>query len=261
MSTPVANGTQDAAQATPINGEAKAAPGISNLTVKPEHRRQKLIRKLAPPSPMKYKLWLGGHICSLVFGGISFLFQIFFLPNRFYINSVSYRLAFLGAIVSLTATMSHKFGLKYLPPSSTLVAQQNFQYLVLAFVWIFTFKSNFKIIPYFLISLLQVSANKNIDVVLKQSSFLASIIAYDELFLIVYLLLRTILFRNTSGYQLGLFIIFYWLRILYNKATGNLFHAIVERLDGKVSSNVKNKKFQHAWERTKEFLDAKQHGE
>lgn len=260
MSAPVANGTHNASPQS--DGDAKGpSNGISNLTVKPEDRKKKLVRKQSGPSPLKYHLWLGGHLTTLVFGGISFIFQIFFLPNKYYINSISYRLALLGAIVSLTATLSHKFGLKYLPPSSTLIAQQNFQYLILAFVWIFTFKSNFKIIPYYLISLLQIAANKNVDVILNQASLLASIIAYDELFLIIYLFLRTILFRNTSGYQFGLFTIFYWLRILYNKATGNLFSAIVDRLDGKVSKSVKNEKFQHYWVRTKEFLDAKKHGE
>ena len=81
-----------------------------------------------------------------------------------------------------------------------------------------------------------------------------SLRAYDELLLVVYLLLRTLFFRNTSGYQLTIFLVFYWLRILYNKETTNLFQTIIERLDGKVC-NVKNPKVQHYWYKIKTFVN------
>lgn len=242
----------------PPNNE-ESAP-VTNETVKPKDRKQRLVRKQSGPNPIKYKLWLVGHLSTLVFGSISFVFQILWLPNYYYINSIAYRFALFGAITALTATLSHKFGLKFLPPFSALIAQQNIQYLILAQIYIFTFKSVFKIIPYYLIALLQISAHKKINVVLKQSSLLASIIAYDELFLILYLALRTICFRNTSGYQFAAFAIFYWLRILYNKETGNLFKAIVERLDGKVSG-IKNEKVTHVWDKFKNHLNQKQNEE
>lgn len=231
---------------------------ITNATVAPEDKKKKLVRKQLGPNPIKYKLWLAGHITTIVFGTVSLVFQLFWLRNRYYINSISYRLAFVGAVTALTATLSHKFSLRYLPPGPTLIAQQNFQYLTLAFIWIFTFKSVFKIIPYFLISILQLGAHKKIAAITNQGPFLASIIAFDELFLIFYLLLRTILFRSTSGYQLSVFLLFYWLRILFDKETGNLFRVIVQRLDGKILG-VKNPKVQHIWTRVKEFLDSKQH--
>ena len=196
----------------------------------------------------------------LVFGSISFIFQILWLPNYYYINSISYRLGLIGSIAALTATFSHKFGLHNLPNIGTLLSHQNFQYLVLAIVWIFSFKSVFKILPYFLLALLHIGNLKKILFITKELDFLASVIAYDELLLVVYLLLRTLFFRNTSGYQLTIFLVFYWLRILYNKETTNLFQTIIERLDGKVC-NVKNPKVQHYWYKIKTFVNEKQQQE
>lgn len=230
----------------------------------PDEHPHKIKRKLvrAPPNvnALKYKIWFAGHITTLVFGTITFIFQILWLPNKFFINSISYRLALLGSFAALTATFSHKFGLHFLPPVATLLSHQNFQYMILSIVWCFTFKSIFKIIPYFLISLLHISKIKNIKAVEKQAPFLASIIAYDELVLIVYLILRTLFFRNASGYQLTLFLIFYWLRILFNADTGNLFVAIVDRLDGEVMK-IQNPKVQHYWIKTREFVKQKQYQE
>ncbi|KAI5954454.1 hypothetical protein KGF54_002229 [Candida jiufengensis] len=223
----------------------------------PHKMKKKLVRKAPDSSALKYKLWLTGHLMALGFGSISFLFQILWLPNIWYINSISYRLSLIGSMLAFTATFSHKFGLHFLPPIASLLSHQNFQYLILAFVWCFTFKSIFKIIPLWLISLLHMGKLKNISFILKESSFLASFIAYDELVLIVYLLLRTLFFRNASGYQLSLFLVFYWLRILYNKETGNLFGAIVERLDGRMTE-LKNPKVKHYWYKIKEFIKEKQ---
>ncbi|CUM65381.1 uncharacterized protein PRCAT00003017001 [Priceomyces carsonii] len=233
-----------------------STPSTTNEAVK-EHKRKKLVRKTNDSSAIKLKIWLAGHCITIVFGLISFTFQIFWLPNKFYINSISYRLALVGAIMALTATISHKFGFSFLPPASTLVAQQNFQYLCLAVAWIFTFKSIFKILPYFIISLLQLGSHKHISFVEKESGFLASVIAYNELLLIIYLFLRTLVFRNTSGFQLVLFLVFYWLRILYNKETKTLFMTLVQRLDGRVSS-IKNDNVQRVWTRVKQFLKYKQ---
>ncbi|CAI5755736.1 unnamed protein product [Candida verbasci] len=220
-------------------------------------KKKRLVRAPPTANPLKYKAWLLGHCFTLIFGTISFIFQIFWLPNKWYINSICYRLSLLGSITALTATFSHKFGLHWLPPIATLMSHQNFQYLVLAIIWCFSFKSIFKIIPYYILSLLHLSQMKKIDIIMKHTSFLASIIAYDELFLIIYLILRTLFFRNASGYQLTIFLIFYWLRILYNKETGNLFAALIERLDDKTKS-IKNARFQHYWSKTKGFIKEKQ---
>ncbi|KAI5962528.1 uncharacterized protein KGF55_003604 [Candida pseudojiufengensis] len=222
----------------------------------PHKMKRKLVRKPPSSNALKYKIWLSGHLMTLIFGSITFVFQVFWLPNFYYINSICYRLALIGSMLALSATFSHKFGLHFLPPIATLLSHQNFQYLILAFIWCFTFKSNFKIIPLWLISLLHMGKLKNINAIEKESSFLASVIAYDELVLIVYLLLRTLFFRNASGYQLVLFLIFYWLRILYNKETGNLFGVIVERLDGKMMK-LENPKVKHYWVKFSHFVKEK----
>ncbi|CAK9437379.1 uncharacterized protein LODBEIA_P17570 [Lodderomyces beijingensis] len=239
----------------------EAQPGMpTNKMAAGDKMKKKLVR--APPNTnqMKYKVWLAGHTTSLVFGTISLIFQVFWLPNKFYINSISYRLALLGGFIALTATFSHKFGLHFLPPIATLLSHQNFQYMILAIVWCFTFKSVFKIVPFFLISLLHLGSMKKVHAVEKRQDFLASLIAYDELALILILVLRTLFFRNSSGFQLVLFLIFYWLRILYNTETGNLFGAIVDRLDGEVMK-IKNPKVQHYWSKTRQFVREKQWSE
>ncbi|ODV81266.1 uncharacterized protein CANTADRAFT_89144 [Suhomyces tanzawaensis NRRL Y-17324] len=235
---------------------AQTATSVTNETVRPEQRKKRLIKANPGTNPLKFKAWISGHIITLVFGTLFIALKLA-RYNRYYVGLISYRLSLLGSMVALTATFSHKFGLRFLPPSTTLIAQQNFQYLVLATMWLLTFRSITKFLPFYLISLLQLATYKEIKPVLSQADFLASFIAYNELFLIVYLAVRTLLFRNTSGYQLSLFLIFYWLRILYNKETGNLFRAIVARLDGKVEG-VKNPKVKKAWSKAKEFLDHKQ---
>lgn len=253
--TATVNGTNGSAGET----STKATTPISNDDPL-IYKKRKLVRSPSKTNPLKYKVWLAGHISMLVFGSISFIFQILWLPNYYYINSISYRLGLIGSIAALTATFSHKFGLHNLPNIGTLLSHQNFQYLVLAIVWIFSFKSVFKILPYFLLALLHIGNLKKIVFITKELDFLASVIAYDELLLVVYLLLRTLFFRNTSGYQLTIFLVFYWLRILYNKETTNLFQTIIERLDGKVC-NVKNPKVQHYWYKIKTFVNEKQQQE
>ena len=54
---------------------------------------------------------VSGAYFNVSFGSISFIFQILWLPNYYYINSISYRLGLIGSIAALTATFSHKFGL------------------------------------------------------------------------------------------------------------------------------------------------------
>lgn len=239
-----------------MSSEAPAAGKISNSTVEPHLRKKKLVRKNKDYSKIKYQVWLAGHAMCLVFGTITFIWQTLWLKNVYYINSISYRLALIGACLALASTTAQKYGVLFLPPLKTFLSQQNFQYLILSIVWCFTFKSVLKIIPFFLISLLQVSENKKISVVQKQADFLAQIIAFDELLLIVYLLLRTIFFRNTSGFQLVLKLVFLWLRIMFDPSTAELFSFVVEKLDGKVST-VKNEKVQKIWKKTKVLLDEK----
>ncbi|EGW34054.1 uncharacterized protein SPAPADRAFT_59476 [Spathaspora passalidarum NRRL Y-27907] len=220
-------------------------------------KKRKLVRCNKTTNPLKFKIWQVGHFLTLGFGSISLLFQFFWLPNKYYINSICYRLTFIGAIMAMLATFSKKFGLRYLPSPASMLSQQNFQYLILAAVWIVSFKSVFKIIPFYLLSILHIGNWKEVSIIQKESEFISSLIAYDELLLIVYLLLRTIFFRGGSGFQLVLFLIFYWLRILYNKETRRLFGAIIERLDYEMSK-VKNEKVSHYWKKIKLSIQDRQ---
>lgn len=229
----------------------------TNDTVDPNFRKRKLVRKQGGTSKIKFYVWLTGHVFSVVFGAISFVFQILWLKNIYYINSISYRLSLLGTVLALGATMSKKFGLHFLPPLPTLLAQLNFQQLMLAVIWCFTFKSVFKIIPTFLVSVLQLGAYFKIAPVQNASHFLGAVIALDEILLVGYLLLRTLFFRNTAGYQLLIVLVGFWLRVLFDEDTANLVAFLVDKLDGKVST-MKNPKVLKIWGKVKLFLKEKQ---
>lgn len=237
--------------------EKEGHTGATNRMVEPDYRKRKLVKKIGGQSKTKYYVWLGGHATSLVFGTVTLIFQIFWLPNVYYINSISYRLCLLGATTAFLATMSHKFGLHYLPPFTTLLVQHNFQYLILAIIWCFTFKSILKILPLYLISLLQLSEHKKVSFIQKHSDSIGSFIGFTELLLMAYLLLRTIAFRSTSGYQFAIMSIFLWLRILFDPDTARMFAYVVDKADSKIST-VKNEKVTKAWGKAKKFLHEKQ---
>lgn len=229
---------------------------VTNETVEPKLRKRKLVPKQANATALKYNLWLAGHVSCVVFGLLTCVWQAFWLKDIYYINSISYRLTLIGSVIALVSTVSHKFGLRNLPHFPMLVAQLNFQFLVLAIIWIFTFKSIFKIIPYLLVSVLQLTAHKKIGAVQKQAEFLASVIAFDELILAVYLILRTLLFKQTAGYQLAVVLIFFWLRVLFDDDTANMFAFVVNKLDGRVQT-IKNKQALNVWDHIKDFLEEK----
>ena len=102
--TATVNGTNGSAGET----STKATTPISNDDPL-IYKKRKLVRSPSKTNPLKYKVWLAGHISMLVFGSISFIFQISWLPNYYYINSISYRLGLIGSIAALTDTFSHKY--------------------------------------------------------------------------------------------------------------------------------------------------------
>lgn len=240
----------------------KEQPNLNHTTNRkedPEHRKRKLVLKHSTASKLKYNIWLSGHIACVAFGLLSYIHSILWLPNKWYIGSIIYRLCLYGGCAALTATLSHKFGLHYLPPFTTLMAQNNFQYLVLCSIWSLTFRSVFKLTPMFLISLLQLSDHFKVDAVLKHLDQIGGFIGFSELILLVYLLLRTIFFRGTSGYQLAVMLSFIWLRILFDKPTAQMFAYVIDKADAKVSQ-VKNPKVQKFWPKIKAFIDEKLQG-
>lgn len=253
MSKPSENNAIDEKHAPAMTGSVAR---VTNLKVNPDQRKRRLVKKESPSIQWKYNIWFYGHITTIVFGSVYFIMQLLWLQNRYYIQSICYRLSLMGAMLALFGTISHKFGVTHLPPLPALLSQENFQYLVLSVAWFFTFKSIIKILPFYLVSVLQFSHHKGIKQVNDQLYILASIIAYDELLLVVYLLLRTLFFRKTSGYQLSLVLGFLWLRVLYNPQTRAHAKNIVNVLDAKVMS-TKNEKITKPWANVKEFLEHK----
>lgn len=234
--------------------------GTSSEASSPESsgpKKKVLRRKIKGPNPLKKKIWLAGHASVLAFG-LLYCLLLFLRINKWYIRFICYRFSLIGTVVALGAAISHKYGLRYLPPTPTLFAQQDFQYLLIALVDIFTFRSMFKLLPFVLISLLHLGDEFKVTAITSQGAFLASLIAYDELFLIVYLVLRTLFFRGSLGFQLAIYLTFYWLRILYNKDTAKMFSTLMEKLDIKVST-VKNEKVQKLWAKAKKHIDEKAH--
>lgn len=230
---------------------------LTNRIVSREDRKRRLVRRLVGTSKTKLYVWSLGHTLCVIFGSITMVFQVLWLPKIFYINSICYRLCLLGATTAYLATLSHKFGLHHLPPFTTLLAQHNFQYLILSVIWCFTFKSVFKIVPLYLISLLQLADHKKIAFVQKHGDVLGAIIGFTEISFIFYLLIRTLTFRSTSGYQLAIFLIFIWLRILFDSLTSHMFAYVVDKADVHVSK-IKHEKVAKVWTKVKNFLEDKQ---
>ncbi|RKP29445.1 hypothetical protein METBISCDRAFT_18640 [Metschnikowia bicuspidata] len=228
----------------------------TNVTFQPEFRKRKLVPKSAGPSGLKYGLWLGGHVGSVVFGTIYHARNLLFLPNRYHINTICYRLSLLCSILALLVTVSRRYGLSHLPRYSMMLALKNIQCILLSLVWLFTFESVFKILPTVLISLLQLAENKEVTVVLKAGDLLGTIITFDEIFLLVYLFLRTLLMFSTSGYQFLAMMMLLWLRVLIDVKTARMLAYTMDLMDGKVSK-IQNKKAKKAWSKLKTFIEEK----
>lgn len=228
----------------------------TNVTVEPELRKKKLVRKTLAPAKTRHMLWMAGHGASVVFGLISLVWTALWLPNRYYIYTISYTVAMVGAATALAMSLSHKYGLKYLPPMTALLAQHNFQFLVLALIWCFTFKTVFKTIPFFLVSLLQLADHFKIGAVVEHAQVVGRVVGINELILVVYLALRTLLFRRTAGYQLVTVLVFFWLRVLFDKDAAHLFAFLIQKLDGHVLG-IKNEKVTTAWLKVKGFVEDK----
>lgn len=254
---PEANGSSEKPKETLTPKPTEKTPlEATNRTVEAEYRKKKLVRKNQGPPKIKYALWLSGHLASIVFGVLSIVWQVLRLNNYYYINSIMYRLSIVGAIVALVTTMTRRFGLSHAPRFSMMLAQKNFQYFLFSFVWLFTFRSIFKILPTILISTLQLAENRNIPAILKLGSQIGTVIAVNEIFLVLYLLVRTIFMLKTAGYQFLMMMMLLWLRVLFDVQTARIFAYVVDLLDGKVS-NVKNKKLRKAWNKLRAFIKEK----
>ncbi|WPK25025.1 hypothetical protein PUMCH_002324 [Australozyma saopauloensis] len=257
----VANGrSSEAATKTQKPEPTKEVPiEPTNKTVDAEFRKKKLVRKHAGPSKIKYAVWLGGHATCVVFGVIALVWNLLWFKDHYYLSSICYRISLIGEVVALVCTTSRRFGFAHLPRFSMMLAQKNFQYILLSVAWLFTFRSVLKIVPVILISMLQLAENKKIEPLLKLGDMFGTIIAFDELILVAYLFARTVAMIKTSGYQLILMMTLLWLRVLFDAKTAEMFAYVVDRLDGKMSQ-VQNKKVRKAWNKLRAFIKEKVEG-
>lgn len=251
-----ANGLSEKPKQSDSNPTDKTPLEATNRTVEAQFRKKKLVRKNQGPPKIKYIVWISGHIASIVFGVLSIVWQLLRFNNHYYINSIMYRLSIVGAIVALVTTMTRRFGLSHAPRFSMLLAQKNFQYFLLSFAWLFTFRSVLKIVPTILISVLQLAENRNIPVILSVGKQIGTVIACNEILLLLYLLVRTVFMLKTSGYQFMMMMMLLWLRVLFDVQTARIFAYGVDLLDGKVSS-VKNKSLRKAWNKLRAFIKEK----
>lgn len=209
---------------------------------------RKLLRKKHVKKKRHTKIvWTAGHLMNCFFG-LTFAFIYFFdfrhrhsLYPRF-----AYRMAFLGLIIAYSITSFKKFGAQN-ADFYTLITTENFQYLLLGVVWLFTRPSVFKFMPYFIISVLQMAQEFGVLKHIPQLAVIgmAKVISYNEIMLMIVLLGNTLLFRGTSGYALMAFGLFYWLRIVYSELTKAFFLDIAEvfgdRVILKCPENVQNR--------------------
>lgn len=220
---------------------------------RPERIVKRRLRKVEPkPKPYDKYGWILGHVitvlCTLVYSAYYFTYK----SHQSRVAEISYRIGFVAVISSYFVSMVNQFG--KIPPSYfTLLTTENFQYLLLAIVWLFNRSSFFKILPYFIISILQLSSLLNLKPVLKLEQTFKEIIIYNELFLFVLLLFDTLLFRGTSGYALVIFGLFYSLKIVFSDDTKGLIYSVIVKFDG-VMLKQKNPKVQSLWHDIKSFL-------
>lgn len=213
---------------------------ISNLTSGiPDHYKPRkiLVKKKAAPKDYKPLLWLVGHCLTLLFGMLHLgSHVVLFGHQKGLIVRFFYIFAIFGVLDSYSISVLVNFGASAGTNFFALITTENFQYLLLAVIWLFSRPSVFKILPYVLISFLQLCKHyKKLDDIPKSVlKSLALIMAYNELVLIFGLFLDTILLRGTSGYSLVAFLGFYWLRIIYSESTKFFFFNFTDVVEQRI---------------------------
>ncbi|CDK26992.1 unnamed protein product [Kuraishia capsulata CBS 1993] len=218
--------------------------------------KKKLRLKTVAAKPIKKYIWLAGHVVTVPLSLIYFAYYIQF-KSHYLFPRLCYRFALFGVWAAYSMTIATQFSQRAMPSYFALLSTQNFQYLSLSFIWQFNRNSLFKLLPYFLISVLQLSLHFNIKPVLKLDKVFKVVIVYNELFLFVLLIFDTILLRGTSGYALVMFGLFYWLRLLHNESTRKLLYNVLVKLDGPLSKS-KNDRIRSQWQKIKVILNSDQ---
>lgn len=221
-------------------------------------KTKRILRKIQKePLPLKRYIWLGGHAFTLFFGGLFLIFYVLqflrFFKNWYWIPEILYSLALIGVISSYTVTTLTTFG-NVIPGYHTLLATLNFQNLILACVWLITRRSGFKLLPYYLVAVLQMADHFKVDAVMKFDETISEIIAFSETFIFVTLTFDTLLFRGTSGYALVIYCVFYWIRLNFSPYTQVYILRLTHLVDEKIMKNQKPE-IQAKWNNVKSFLE------
>lgn len=252
---PVANGTSTTTATTSTTAPQSQTTLENNQNTK--ESKKILRKKVKQPFPILKYAWLGGHGVTIAFSIIYFLYYFTRRSHSSIIAFLSYKLAICGVWSSYTASILSQFNKKSLPSYYVLLATVNFQYLLLSVLWFFNRSSAFKILPFLIVSILQLSLKFNIKPILSMDSTLKLVIAYDEIFLFVILFFDTLLLRGTSGFGLVIYAMFFWLRMLYSESTRYLVFSVLIKFDGLVSK-IKNEKVQSIWSNIKTKISTKQ---
>lgn len=239
------------AQSQPISTQSQ--PIITEN--KPSGKKLRKIVKAEKDN--RRKIWLIGHLVTITFGVVYAMYYFQFKAHSSNIAFLAYHISFFGVWTSYLLSIQSQYNLKSLPNYATLIGTENFQFFLLSIIWVFNRSSLFKLLPYLIISLLHLSENYKLDVILKLENIFAAIIMYNEIFLFVSLLVDTVLVRGSSGYGLVVYAMFLWLRILQNENTRYFLYAQLIRFDN-IMLKIKNPKVASVWRKIKKFLSYKQ---
>ncbi|KAH3663372.1 hypothetical protein OGAPHI_005362 [Ogataea philodendri] len=235
---------------------------VPNGTLKPEmpvsdKKNRKLRKKASRPQPVLKFAWIGGHVATIIFSLVYLAYYVTRKSHKLLIPRICYRLSFTGVWISYSVAIASQFNRKSLPSYFTLMATENFQYLVLSVAWFFGRSSFFKLAPYILISTLQLASHFHIKPILKADSLFEKAILYDQIFVFAVLVVDTLLMRGNSGFGLVIYAMFFWLRLLYSEDTRFFLYSVINKLDS-VMSKQKNPKVVETWSEVKKFLSIRQ---
>lgn len=220
-------------------------------------KQRYLKKKEKKGKSMLKPLWLAGHSVTLLFGVVYTSYYIRRASHTSWICTIAYYLCLFGVCASYGVGVNTQFNLKSLPSYSVLLGTESVQFAILSVIWMFNRSSFFKIYPYMVVSLLQLSDEFKVDAILKLAPILSTSVLYNELLLIVVLFVETLLMRGASGFALVLYCLFYWLRILQFEHSRYFLYTQIIKLDG-LMSKIKNENVQERWQAVKRFLTTRQ---
>lgn len=244
--------------------------------------KRKVIRKKPEKrrDPIAYQrvIWTVGHELTL-FGGIWYsvyalycvLFfyrdgswkRLFFLDKlrpvgvigRFkwftlMLPYVSYRLSFIGVLASHGVTSWQNWS--HLNPTIyDLMSTENFQNMVIAFVWLFSESSIFKLLPFMIVSYLHltIKPENTKEEMTRKHALLLNCIAYSEIIVVISLLTDTILFKGAAGYTLIFYLTIFWMRLNFSPYLQTTVLSILSKMDRAVPATKMDQ-----WRSIKQFL-------